>query len=123
MWRVSAGSWAVLACGAFLASIVYFIGFPPAIPLGPGDGGESPGSRGRPGQPDRVDITRWRTVRGSEVVQVLVPGGGHTIPGPGVGIPERVGTFDLGKNERRFDGIGKALAFFSSVEGGDHGGT
>ncbi len=88
-----------------------------ALPPEPDGAGTPRGSH----LPGRVEVTRWATAGGVAVVHVLVPGGGHTIPGPGVGIPEQVGPHPLGPNQRRFDALAEALEFFRSREGAGPG--
>jgi polyhydroxybutyrate depolymerase len=59
-----------------------------------------------------VDGIGWLDGDLPPVVLLTVNGGGHTIPGPDVTIPERVGAVWLGMNERRFNAVEEALRFF-----------
>jgi methanethiol S-methyltransferase len=66
-----------------------------------------------------VEQVAWVRAGLPSVALYTVHGGGHTIPGPEIAIPERVGSAELGVNERRFRAVEAVLDFFQACVGED----
>lgn len=65
-----------------------------------------------------VEQVTWVRAGLPSVALFTVHEGGHTIPGPGITIPERVGPAELGVNARRFHAVEAVLDFFQACAGG-----